>query len=219
MTAIEEKKITLKLDGLFYEGATGIVGPIDLEIHEGEDVVLSLGESGDGLALVRVIKGISSPKKGKVIKNGWDATGYVTPDGCVALIEPERFFSVTVRDEIAFSSRVGESKGHVSMAGFLRALLDLSGFAGRETQKIERLNAGDRRLLALLSALLMFPNLLILLEAWHPLPSVAQHLVDYTKSVTPMAVLRIVTNDSVPLESVKSGRGTTDLYLEQSRGS
>ncbi len=219
MTVNEEKKFTLKLDDLFYKGASGIVGPINLKIHEGEDAVLSLGEPGDGLALVRVIKGISPPQKGKVIKDGWDATGYVTPDGCVALIEPERFFSVTVRDEIAFSSRVGESKGRVSMAAFLRALLDLSGFAGRETQKIEGLNVGDRRLLALLSALLMLPNLLILFETWRPFPPVAQHLMNYAKSVTPMAVLRIVTNDSVPLESGECGRGTTVFSPEQSYGS
>ncbi len=157
-----EESGVLELSDLIFEGASGTVGPLNLKIREGEERVLLLEHPGDETILIQIIKGMTCPRRGRVLKRGEDTTGWITLDGCVALVEPERFFSATVGEEIAFSARVGASKRRLFMPGVLRDVFEITGLKERLTESIATLSDGDRRLLALAGALLMLPDLLIL---------------------------------------------------------
>lgn len=154
----------LTLDGVLFEGASGRVGPIRLEVAAGTDHIISLEHREDGLKLIRIIKGMASPLEGRVIKEGEDVTGWVVKDGCVALIETESFFSRIVREEISFSVLAGEAKEKLPVAPFLDEILRESRFDSLLQLPIEQLTGFERQILALIASLLMLPDLLVFMD-------------------------------------------------------
>jgi len=154
----------LTLDGVVFEGTSGRVGPIRLEVAGGTDHILSLEHREDGLKLIRIIKGMVSPLEGRVIKGGEDVTGWVVKDECVALIETESFFSRIVQEEISFSAMAGEAKGKFPVAPFLDEILRASGFDLQLDRPIDQLAGFERQILALIAALLMLPDLLVFID-------------------------------------------------------
>ena len=137
--------------------------PLNLEVWKESIHTLPLTRKGEAIALIRVIKGISVPARGRIFKRGRDATGWIQPDGIVALHETGRFFFPTVRDEIAFALRVGRAKKIPGVPSFQETVLKSVRFDERKTCSPVRLARVDQELLALTAALLMAPDLLILL--------------------------------------------------------
>ena len=162
-TTYSEKTI-LRLKDVVFEGVSGKVGPLNIKIESCSDHVMPLDSQEDGLELIRIIKGITAPKRGRVFKGEEDVTGWIIRDGCVVLVEPERFFSATVRDEISFAAIVGEAKGKVPVAPLLGDILEVSGLEGKISHSIDKLSGLERQILALASSLLMFPSLLVFLD-------------------------------------------------------
>ncbi len=137
--------------------------PLSLGIRKGSVHSLSLTRE-EALALIRVIKGIAVPAEGRVFKKGRDTTGWIQPDGIIALYETGRFFFPTVRDELAFASRVGQAKGIPAVSSFQEEVLDIAGLGEWMTSSPLQLERSRQGLLALTAALLMAPDLLILLD-------------------------------------------------------
>lgn len=160
----KSQKFVLSLKNVVFKGISGKVGPISLEISSGTDHLLTLNYREDGLKLIRIIKGIAVPLSGKVIKDSRDMMGWIVKDECIALVEEESFFSMTVRDEIAFAAMAGEAKRKLPMTPFLGAVLGTSGLDSQLDCPIEQLNGFQKRVLSLTSSLLMLPNLLIFLD-------------------------------------------------------
>ncbi len=156
--------IILKLNNLVIHSGQDNLGPLNLEITEGSDHTLILDNLDLGLELIRVIKGISTPIRGRVIKKDKNVTGWIVPDGCIALIEHENFFSATVREEIAFAASVGKARGKVRMIPLLDRVLQVSGLGEHLFSAISELRDAEKQILALASTLLMTPALIIFLN-------------------------------------------------------
>ncbi len=165
MKTEHSEKPILHLKDVVFEGVSGKVGPLNIKIESCSDHVLPLDSQEDGLELIRIIKGITAPERGRVFKGGEDVTGWIVRDGCVALVEPERFFSVTVRDEISFAAMAGEARGKAPVTPLLSDILDVSGLRGKIGHSIDKLSGLERQVLALASSLLMLPSLLVFLDS------------------------------------------------------
>ena len=208
---VPENFFVFKLDRIVFEGVDGQIGPLSFEVARRDDWAVYLDDSRDGEMLARIIKGIAAPLEGRVIKSSGDATGWVVPDGIIALMG-EDFFSKTVRDEIAFSVRVGEAKGTLEMGPFVSKVLRRSEFASRLKEDISSLSKFERHLLVLASALCMLPECLILVD---PFQGVGKdeaprylNLLRYGRKMVGFATLQIVSvgGTPVPFETLREVR-------------
>ena len=163
MMKVSENPFVFKLDHIVFEGVGGRVGPLSLEVARGDDRVVYLGDSREGMTLARIIKGTVTPTEGAVIKKSGDATGWIVRDGIIVLVG-EEFFSKTVRDEITFAAQVGKAKGTVPMKPFLTGIMARSGLDTCLDKDILGLSDGERRMLVLVSALCMLPDCLVFLD-------------------------------------------------------
>ena len=208
---VPENFFVFKLDRIVFEGVDGQIGPLSFEVARRDDWAVYLDDSRDGEMLARIIKGIAAPLEGRVIKSSGDATGWVVPDGIIALMG-EDFFSKTVRDEIAFSVRVGEAKGTLEMGPFVSKVLRRSEFASRLKEDISSLSKFERHLLVLASALCMLPECLILLDSLQGLgEDEAPRYLDllrYGRKMVGFATLQIVSvgGTPVPFETLREVR-------------
>jgi ABC-type taurine transport system ATPase subunit len=187
-----------KLDQIVFEG----VGPLSLEVARGDDRVVYLDDSRDGMTLIGIIKGMISPLDGAVVKGNGDTTGWIVRDGIIALAG-EDFFSKTVQDEIAFSAKVGEAKGTVEMEVFLPVALERSGLGSRLDRDIRELSDFERHMLILTSALCMLPDCLVFLDPLRGFDEVQStrylDLLRYGKGMVGFATLQILPEGQAPI--------------------
>ncbi len=210
----------LSLNGVVFQGVSGEVGPVNLELRPGEDRALTMDFLDDGLRLVRIIKGMERPLRGQVLKNGKDATGWIVRDGIIALTGNEEFLSTTVEEEISFAVDVGKAKGRAGLTDLLPVVLELSGFNANLKRPISGLNETERDLLALASSLLMLPDLVVLVEVFGEeglRPCRYQDLLNHGKRVLRFSTLRIVTA-SASQRPVTRNEGELSLQDLQTTG-
>ena len=205
-----KKSEVLSLEEVFFKGVAGEVGPLSLGITAGEDKTAVLKDPQDCVLLTQIVKGMSAPLKGRVIKKGKDATGWVMPDGIVALMG-QSFFSKTVKEEILFAAGVGETKRKIDIPPFLSGVLERSGFELWDERPISELSSFEKKMLVLVSALLMTPECLVWVNPLDGLTSsqIERYLtlLRYGKDIVRFATLQILSEGQLPFSFEDSPRG------------
>ena len=181
--------------------------PLNLEIHRGTFHCLILDHEEEVRTLVQVIKGIAKPSRGRILKEGRDTTGWIHPDGIIAITDTDRFFFPTVRDEISFAVQTGLAKG-CNVSSFLEEILEAARIKILMDRDPLHLKGPQQELLALTAALLMSPALLILLNPMeHGETDVRRrylHLLELGSRVLGLALLQIVSSNTPPAPLIPS---------------
>ncbi|WP_237155381.1 ABC transporter ATP-binding protein [Oryzibacter oryziterrae] len=164
-------KAILAVQGLSfaYPGSTPLFDGFDARFFPGEAVALT-GRNGAGKStLFRLINGILVPKSGRVILAGNDTRGrridQIAVEVGTVFQEPEnQLFAPTVRQEVAFGV---EQLGLSAQQRNLRvdAVLERVGLVEVAQRHPLDLDAASRRFVAVASALVRAPSLLLLDEA------------------------------------------------------
>jgi NitT/TauT family transport system ATP-binding protein len=166
MTAIACRGITRR-----YANGTEALGPIDLEIDEGEFVSL-LGPSGCGKStLLRIVAGLDAPSTGSVTVNaraGSSARGI----GFV-FQEPTLMPWASVRDNVRLPLRLARDENAASLARIddLLARVGLTEFADAFPRE---LSGGMKMRVSLARALVTDPDILLLDEPFAALDEITR---------------------------------------------
>ncbi len=151
----------------FYEGRIRILGPLSLEICDGEFVSL-VGPSGSGKStLLRMIAGILAPTRGTIWLGGEELRG-VNRKAAMVFQSFALFPWMTVLDNVALGL---ESRGLGPMERTEKAekYIDLVGLAGYERAYPRELARGMKQLVGVARALAVEPELLCLDEPFSAL--------------------------------------------------
>jgi NitT/TauT family transport system ATP-binding protein len=144
----------------FYGGRIRIMGPLDLEVCEGEFLAL-VGPSGCGKStLLRIVAGLLRPTRGTVLLGGRPLVG-VNPSAAVVFQSFALFPWLTVVDNVALGL---EARGMPALERLKRAekYLDMVGLSGYERAYPRELSRGMKQLAGLARALVLEPELLCL---------------------------------------------------------
>jgi len=159
-------KAILELRGVVKRyGATLGVGPVDVDVREGEFLTL-LGPSGCGkTTTLHVVAGLLSPDEGRVVLGGKDITRLDPQhrDMGVVFQNYALFPHKTVFDNVAFGLRMRRMPRD-EIAARARRMLELVGLPGVETRLPVQLSGGQRQRVALARALVIEPTVLLLDE-------------------------------------------------------
>jgi NitT/TauT family transport system ATP-binding protein len=151
----------------FYDQRIRILGPLDLEMREGEFLSL-VGPSGCGKStLLRIIAGILRPTRGRVWFGGGVLSG-VNRMASVVFQSFALFPWVTVVENVALGL---EARGMGLRERVKRAekYIDLVGLSGYERAFPRELSRGMKQLVGLARALAMEPELLCMDEPFSAL--------------------------------------------------
>src|SRR5882724_10489595 len=160
-------------------GAAAAVDDVSLTIEEGELFAL-LGPSGCGkTTLLRMVAGLETPDRGRVIIDGVDVTAlppYARPVNMV-FQSYALFPHMDVAANIAFGLRQErmDRRGIAAHVGDMLALVQMSDYGGRRPHE---LSGGQRQRVALARALAKMPKLLLLDE---PLAALDRKLREETR--------------------------------------
>ncbi|HMK88327.1 MAG TPA: sulfate/molybdate ABC transporter ATP-binding protein [Methylocystis sp.] len=150
-------------------GAFPALQNVTLDIAPGELVAL-LGPSGSGkTTLLRVIAGLSSPSRGRVLFNGEDATSLRVQDRRVGFVFQNYalFKHMRVADNIAYGLRVRPWRARPPRAEIDARVAELLSFVqldGLGERYPAQLSGGQRQRVALARALAIEPRVLLLDE-------------------------------------------------------
>jgi NitT/TauT family transport system ATP-binding protein len=151
----------------FYDGRIRILGPLSLEIVDGEFASL-VGPSGSGKStLLRMIAGVLAPTRGTIWLGGEELRG-VNRQAAMVFQSFALFPWMTVRDNVALgleSRGVGE-KERLEKAGKYIELVGLSGYERAYPRELAR---GMKQLVGVARALAVEPELLCLDEPFSAL--------------------------------------------------
>jgi energy-coupling factor transport system ATP-binding protein len=146
---------------------TKIFEKFNLSIKKGEFFMI-LGKNGSGKStLANLIIGIDLPVEGKIIIDGLDIS---TDDiweirknlGVIFQNPEDQFVGVTVDEELSF---ILENYDEDNIDYKIDEVLNLVGLIDKKYEYIEGLSGGQKQKLALASALLLNPKILVLDEA------------------------------------------------------
>ncbi|HXJ84199.1 MAG TPA: ABC transporter ATP-binding protein [Candidatus Methylomirabilis sp.] len=159
-------KSILELSGVIKRyGATLGVGPVDVDLREGEFLTL-LGPSGCGkTTTLHIVAGLLSPDEGCVLLGGRDVTRLDPQhrDMGVVFQNYALFPHKTVFDNVAFGLRMRGMPRH-DIVERVGRMLTLVGLPGVETRLPGQLSGGQRQRVALARALVIEPTILLLDE-------------------------------------------------------
>lgn len=142
---------------------------VSLEIAPGELVAL-LGPSGSGkTTLLRVIAGLNTPDRGRVLFDGEDATNLSVQERRVGFVFQNYalFKHLTVADNIAYGLNVRPRRLRPSRTEIVNRVNELLGFVqleGLGQRFPAQLSGGQRQRVALARALAIEPRVLLLDE-------------------------------------------------------
>ncbi|MFZ3180273.1 MAG: sulfate/molybdate ABC transporter ATP-binding protein [Methylocystis silviterrae] len=161
---------SIRIEGVEQDfGAFPALRDVSLHIQPGELVAL-LGPSGSGkTTLLRVIAGLNSPDRGRVLFDGENATNLPVQDRHVGMVFQNYalFKHMTVADNIGYGLRVRPRRTRPSRAAIkarvteLLQFVQLDGLGGRYPAQ---LSGGQRQRVALARALAIEPRVLLLDE-------------------------------------------------------
>ena len=143
-------------------GAVHALGPIDLDLREGEFLSV-VGPSGCGKStLIDLVSGLSQPTAGAISIGGHRVTG--VPEGVGVVFQEDASFPwLTVRENIAFGLR----RAGMDAAEIVRRVEYALGFMGLRdfaATRPARLSGGMRQRVCIARTLVMQPRLILLDE-------------------------------------------------------
>ena len=162
-------EVLVRLEGVeqFYDRKIRILGPLDLEIRNGEFLSL-VGPSGCGKStLLRIVAGVLAPTRGAVTVGGRPLTG--VNQGAAMVFQSFALFPwLTVVDNVAVGL---EARGVGVTERLKRAekYIDLVGLSGYERAYPKELSRGMKQLVGLARALAVEPELLCMDEPFSAL--------------------------------------------------
>jgi branched-chain amino acid transport system ATP-binding protein len=191
----------LRLEGIdaFY-GDLQALAEVSLEVRDGEIVALVGANAAGKSTTLRVISGLVSPRRGRVVLGDEDLTGLPAhrrvDRGIVQVPEGRRLFPfMTVAENLVLGAHAGRARGE--RATTLAHVYDLFPVLGeRRTQLAGSLSGGEQQMCAIGRALMARPQILMLDEP--------------TLGLAPVLVARI-------FETVRTinRQGVTVLLVEQ----
>jgi NitT/TauT family transport system ATP-binding protein len=169
MDVAPDPAVLVRLEGVeqLYDRKIRILGPIDLEVHEGEFLSL-VGPSGCGKStLLRIVAGVLAPTRGKVTLGGRPLAG-VNQDAAMVFQSFALFPWLTVVENVAVGL---EARGVGVVERLKRAekYIDLCGLSGYERAYPKELSRGMKQLVGLARALAVEPELLCMDEPFSAL--------------------------------------------------
>src|SRR5262249_50727601 len=141
------------------------VGPVDVDVREGEFLTL-LGPSGCGkTTTLHVVAGLLFPDEGQVLLGGRNITRLDPqhPDMGVVFQNYALFPHETVLDNVAFGLRMRKIPRE-EIARRVAKMLELVGLPGVEARLPGQLSGGQRQRVAVARALVIEPSILLLDE-------------------------------------------------------
>jgi sulfate/thiosulfate transport system ATP-binding protein len=146
-------------------GSFQAVDQVSLEIPSGALVAL-LGPSGSGKStLLRLIAGLESPDRGRILLTGEDATDRSVQERNIGFVFQHYalFKHMTVRQNVAFGLTIRKAP-KAKTEQRVETLLDLVQLAGLGDRYPSQLSGGQRQRVALARALAVEPKVLLLDE-------------------------------------------------------
>ncbi len=158
--------VRINLVGLVREFADGTkIGPIDLEIRDGELLTL-LGPSGSGkTTTLRLIAGFIESEKGKLLFDEQNMIGVPPRERNIGMVfqSVALFPNMTVYQNIAFGPEMAEWS-HEKTVKRVEELTDLLGIRNLLFRKVSEISGGEAQRVGLARALAKEPALLLLDE-------------------------------------------------------
>jgi len=146
-------------------GATHALGPVNIEVQQGELLTL-LGPSGCGkTTTLHIIAGLTAPSQGAVVMKGADITALPPPKRDMGLVFQNYalFPHKTVGENVAFGLRMRRvPRPEINKS--VTDILDLVGLPGVEDRFPRQLSGGQRQRVALARAVVVQPTMLLLDE-------------------------------------------------------
>lgn len=157
--------VTVRRLSKVFEGGVQALHHLDLEVHDGELLVL-LGPSGSGKTTVlRCIAGLEEPTTGDVVIGERVVTALSSAERDVAMVfqNPALYPHLTVRENIAFPLEIR----HVAVAQVARRVLEAATRLGLKDvldRMPDQLSEGERQRVALGRAIVRGPQAFLLDE-------------------------------------------------------
>jgi iron(III) transport system ATP-binding protein len=146
-------------------GAFVALKSVDLKIERGE-LVCFVGPSGCGkTTLLRIIAGLETQTRGRVIQNGRDVSSAppAARDYGIVFQSYALFPNLTIRDNVAYGL-VNRRRGRADIDARVAELLTLVGLADSGPKYPSQMSGGQQQRIALARALATAPSLLLLDE-------------------------------------------------------
>ena len=161
-----DKNVALRLEEIHKTfGAFVALKSVDLAVFEGE-LVCFLGPSGCGkTTLLRIIAGLETQTRGRVIQNGRDVSRAppAARDYGIVFQSYALFPNLTIDANVAYGL-VNRRRGRDEIAARVRELLTLVGLPDAGSKYPSQMSGGQQQRVALARALATSPSLLLLDE-------------------------------------------------------
>ncbi|MDR1603414.1 MAG: ABC transporter ATP-binding protein [Gracilibacteraceae bacterium] len=159
----------LSLENIYktYPGQDGLVlADVNLTLAKGEIVAL-LGASGSGkTTLLKIVSGLESQDKGRVVLDGKILDGLPPEKRSTAMVFQKSllFRHLTVAENINFAPRLNRAFERAELRARTSAMLELLHLEGYGRKRVTELSGGQEQRVSLGRALMTEPSLLLLDE-------------------------------------------------------